>query len=86
MATAKLKAPAKSLEPPPASVEPFARALKHLREHPKNRPTRKTTLVRHLLTVLGNKITDANVLALINSLGQTGHLAIDNKGRVTYHL
>jgi len=85
-ATVKPKALAKSLAPSSVSVEPFARVLKHLREHPKNRPTRKITLVPHLLTVLGNKITEADVLALINTLSQAGHLIIDDKGRVTYHL
>ena len=85
-AIAKPKPLVKPSEPSPASVEPFARVLKHLREHPKNRPTRKTTLVPHLLTVLGNKITEADVLALINTLGQAGHLTIEDKGRVLYHI
>jgi hypothetical protein len=85
-AATKPKVSPKPVKSPPVSVGPFARVLKHLREHPKNRPTRKTPLVRHLLTVLGHKMTEPDIFALINTLSQAGHLTIDDKGKVLYHL
>jgi hypothetical protein len=36
--------------------------------------------------LLGNKITQADVLALIENLRKAGHLAIGEKGAVTYAL
>jgi hypothetical protein len=85
-AVPKLKAPAKSKAQPPVLEKQAARVLEHLRKHPNNRPKRKATLVRHLLTLVGNKITEADVLALIENLRQAGHLFIGEKGAVTYHL
>ena len=66
--------------------ERVTQVLEHLRQHPTNRPKRKTTLVSHLLTLSGNKITEASVLTLIERLGQAGHLTIDEKNAVTYRL
>jgi len=60
--------------------------LKHLREHPKNRPARKTTLIRHLLTVLGNKVTEADVVALVEETVRTKQLSVEVNNKVTYHL
>jgi hypothetical protein len=82
----KVKAPSKPTAQPPVLDELATHVLDHLRKHPSNRPKRKTTLVRHLLTLLGNKITEADVLALIESLRQAGYLAIDEKDAVTYRL
>jgi hypothetical protein len=42
-------------------------------------------LVRHVLNVLGNKISETDVFALVNTLSQAGHLTIDDKGKVLYH-
>lgn len=62
-----------------------AYVLKHLREYPKNRPTRKAALVHHLLTVLGHKITQTEAEHLAAALDQAGDVVINEKGRVTYH-
>lgn len=86
-ATAPKSTPGARLKNQPTILaEPFARVLKHLREHPKNRPTRKATLIPHLLTVMGNKITTPEIMSLIDALSHAGHLAINEKGRVVYHL
>jgi len=49
-------------------------------------PTRKTTLIRHFLTVLGNKVTEANAMALVEKLVRTKRLTIEANNKVTYHL
>jgi len=82
----KSKTPPKPKDQSPVSTEPFAHVLKHLREHPKNRPTRKTTIIRHLHTVLGNKLTEADVVALVDHLARTKQVTIDANNKVTYHL
>ena len=85
-AAPKLKAQSKPKAQPPVFEEPAARVLEHLRKHPNNRPRRKTTLVRHLLTLIGNKTTETDVLSLLGNLRQAGHLTIDEKGAVIYRL
>jgi len=70
----------------PVPDELETQVLEHLRKHPNNRPKRKTTLVSHLLTLCGNKITETSVQALIERLGQAGHVTIDEKNAVTYSL
>jgi len=84
--TDKSETPPKSKHQSPVSIEPFTHILKHLREHPKNRPTRKTTLIRHLLTVLGNKVTQADVVALVEKAVRAKQLSIDVNNKVTYQL
>ncbi len=64
----------------------FVRVLNHLRKNKTNRPTRKKTLMRHLLGFAGNSATESNVLDLIEKLQTEGHMEIDDKGAVTYHL
>lgn len=77
---AKPKAPATHLE----ALE--ARVLEHLRKPTSNRPRTKSKLTSFLIVHLGNKVTEAEALALIEMLSQAGHLVIDDKGKVTYHL
>lgn len=66
--------------------EPTRRVHEHLRTHLNNRPKRKATLLRHLITVLGGKATEADVMPVVESLCRDGFLAIDLKGAVTYRL
>lgn len=82
----KPKPSSKPKTPPPVADDPAARVLEHLRKHPTSLPRRKKTLVSHLVALSGRKSTDAEVLELIESLRQAGHLAIDAKDGVTYQL
>ena len=82
----KSKSPPKPNKQSPASMVHFTQVMKHLREHPRNRPASETTLTRHLLTVLGNKITEAGVVAIVQELVRTKLLIIDANDKVTYHL
>ncbi len=77
--------PAKSKVPPSAS-DLEARVLEHLRTRPNNRPKRKTNLISHLRTLLGNKMSDIEVERIIEDLSQAGHVTINDKGAVTYWL
>jgi hypothetical protein len=71
----------------PAMVDVWeTKVLEHLRKHPTNRPKRKKTLVSHLLALSGKKATEGEVLGVVESLCRAGHLVIDEKGAVTYHL
>ena len=84
-------ATARKVKPQPKSMpddldESESRVLEHFRSHPATRPRTQTTLVRFLVAYLGHKITGADALSLVETLGQAGHLVIGDKGRVTYHL
>ena len=80
---------------PKAQVKPKARSamlddwesqvLEHWRRPSATRPRNKDKLVSFLVTHLGNKITAAEALSLVEHLGQAGHLIIGDKGAVTYH-
>ncbi len=74
-------------KPPATHLETLeARVLEHFRKAATNRPRTRSKLVSHLITHLGKKVTEADVLALVEMLGQAGHLVSDDKGKVTYHL
>jgi len=62
------------------------RVLDHFRKPSATRPRTQKTLVRFLVAYLGHRITEAEALSLIETLGQAGHLVIGDKGKVTYHL
>jgi hypothetical protein len=70
----------------PALDDAATRILTHLRAHPRNRPKRKRTLSHHLPSILGNQINEVEALKLIETLRRGRHLAIDDKGVVTYNL
>ena len=61
------------------------RVLEHLAKHVNNRPKRKKTLLSHLRAFLGNAVTEADVVALVEKLCQVGRLSIGDKDAVTYH-
>jgi PIN domain len=76
-----------STKTPPAQTETLvSRVLNHLRKNAKNRPKSKKTLVSHLRTLAGKEGTEADVSALIDTLGKDGHVKIGEKDAVTYHL
>jgi hypothetical protein len=62
------------------------RILEHLRKPTATRPRTKTKLASFLIAHLGQQITKSEALTLIENLGQAGHLFIDDKDKVTYHL
>lgn len=69
-----------------SQVDPLDRALAHLRKNTSNRPRRKKTLVSHLLALGGKTATEAGVLVLIGRMVGLGHLSLDQKDLVSYHL
>ncbi len=60
--------------------------LEHLRKITTTRPRNEKKLISYLVAHLGHKITEAEALDLVQYLSQAGHLAIGEKGAVTYHL
>ena len=63
-----------------------ASLVAHLRKPGTNRPSTKAKLRSYLVSHLGKKLTEADASTLINMLKQAGHLVVDDKGKVTYHL
>ena len=82
----KLGTPVRTKAQPMHPEAPGTRVLDHLRKHPNSRPKRKATLARHVLALLGNKASEADVMVLIDSLRQEGHLTIDERDAVAYVL
>lgn len=66
--------------------EKVERVLEHFRKPTTNRPRTKNRLTSHLVSHLGKKVTEAEVLRIIETLSQAGQLVIGDKGKVTYHL
>jgi len=92
-AASTLRATATAAKPQPqyklqtlAMKERAARVLEHLRKPTTNRPRTKDKLTSHLISHLGKKVTESEVVEIVEMLCQTDHLVIDDKGKVTYHL
>jgi hypothetical protein len=74
-------------KPPVTALETLeTQVLKYLRKPSTNRPRTQPKLVSHLITHLGKKVTETEVVELVGIMSQAGHLVIDDKGKVTYHL
>lgn len=56
-------------------THPYTRVKTLLREHPKNRPRTRSTLVRHLVAFLGGKVPESTVLELVARLQREGLLS-----------
>jgi hypothetical protein len=70
----------------PADVDKrAAQVLEQLRKASTSRPKNKKTLVNYLVGQLGRRITEAEALNLIETHRKAGHLAICEKGIVTYN-
>lgn len=78
--------PPKPKPPVPALESLELRVLVHLRKPSTNRPRTQQKLVSHLVTHLGKKVTETDVLELVQMMSQAGHFVIDDKGKVIYHL
>ncbi len=63
-----------------------AQLLEHLRKPTTTRPRSEKKLLSFLIAYFGQKLTEAEALDLIHHLSQAGHLVIDERGAVTYHL
>ena len=70
----------------PHYASPAAFKLARLRKSSAARPKRRKTLIRYLITHLGHDLDEAGADRLIADLSQSGSLAIDIKGAVTYRL
>lgn len=89
--TPKAKPEDKPVAPAPKPSLPLlderaTHALEHLRSHPKNRPAKEATLVRHMRTLFGNKITEEETAAVVKTLRLARHIDINGKGAVTYRV
>lgn len=74
-------------KPKPAPTDDlFTRSLEHLRKNLNHRPKRQKTLASSLLAFAGKTATEKSITALIAKLRKGGHLSIDDKNAVTYHL
>jgi hypothetical protein len=80
------KSPAKSKAKTAILDQRESQVLEHWRKPSATRPRTQKTLVSFLIAHLGNKITEAEALNLIEYLGQGGHVTIGENTRVTYHL
>ncbi len=78
--------PGKKASAPAPAESPFDRAVAHLSRNASNRPKKQATLVSHFRSMLGKDATDAAAQALVEQLRTAGHLSIDAKNAVTYHL
>jgi hypothetical protein len=64
----------------------IARVLAHLRRNANSRPKRQKTLTRQLASQFLKGAPGAEVERLIATLEQGGHLEINEKGAITYHV
>jgi len=60
--------------------------LEHWRKPTSTRPRSQKTLVSFLVTHFGRQINEPEALSFVKFLSQAGHLVINEKGAVTYHL
>jgi hypothetical protein len=79
-------APMSSKAEPAGNEALMTRVLERLRKNVNNRPKRKKTLLSHLKSQLGKDATDADAAKFLEALRKGGHLSIDDKDAVTYHL
>ena len=85
-AVPRVKSQGKPKAQPAILDEQAAQVLEHLRKPSATRPRNEKKLLSFLIAYLGHKITETEALTLIQNLRQAGHLAIGEKGAVTYHL
>ncbi|HEX5222919.1 MAG TPA: PIN domain-containing protein [Verrucomicrobiae bacterium] len=62
------------------------KVLEHLRKPTTKRPGTHKKLISYLVAHLGKKRTEAEITNLIALLGRAGHLVVDDKGKINYHL
>jgi hypothetical protein len=82
----KVKSQARRKTPTLVPDERTIRMLEHLRKPSATHPKNKKKLISYLVAYFGHKITEGEALNLVEKLHQAGHLAIGEKGTVTYRL
>jgi hypothetical protein len=80
------KTPHRPKTVPPGIDDLAVQVLAQLRKTPANLPKRRKALVSYLNAHFGRDTAGADADTLIENLSQTGNLAIDTKGAVTYWL
>jgi len=75
---------ATSASPKAAKPDPYQRTLTHLQDHPNNRPSKTTTLERHLVTFLGKGTTQQAVRKVIDKLQADGVIVV-NGDKIAYN-
>lgn len=81
--------PARTRTEPPPTPAPDSRVeeiARHLREHPRNRPVRRTTLLRFINSSHAGMLTERELAELAAQLEHAGYLSISPKGAVTYRI
>lgn len=68
------------------AVDPVVKVLEHLRKNINNRPKQEKTLITHLSSLFGKKMTNADLSLLVGRLKKAGFLKISEKRAVSYHL
>jgi hypothetical protein len=82
--TLTFSGPTKAPAPPPGDLQ--TRVLELLKKNSANRPTRKAKLISYLITFAGKTATKADVVKLIETLREAGHISFGEKDAVTYHV
>jgi hypothetical protein len=82
--TLTFSGPTRAPTAPPEDLLP--RVLEHLKKNTANRPKRKATLISHLRALAGKMATEADVVKLIETLQEAGHISFGEKDAVTYHV
>ena len=85
-ATAKPKSAPKSKAHVVSLDERETQVLEHLRKTTTTRPRKEKKLLSFLIAYLGHKITETEALTIVKNLCRAGHLAIGEKGEVSYHV
>jgi len=85
-ATAKIISPLKPKALAPILTDRAAQVLERLRKPKATRPKTQPRLVRHLVALLGQKISEAEALGIIEDLQQTNNLTIGENGTVSYKI
>ncbi len=68
-----------------APVDRLAKLIGNFKGTPQHRPKKRATLLHHISTLFGNKLSDAEVVAIVDQLEKRRVISLDPKGRVTYH-
>lgn len=65
---------------------PEEKLLSNLRKAEKSRPKKRNSLITRVLEILGKNKSGQEAGQLVDLLERQGHIRIDDKGNVTYHL
>lgn len=69
----------------PETDRRLAKLIDRLRHSAASRPVRRKTLLSHVQDFYGNRLSATEAESVIGTLVQQGVIAIDDRGRVSYH-